>query len=667
MWRAWDPAGTPSERLARAEGVAAELAAFQAGLGDAERHTVRTMVAPLHMLIDRLRLGAPSPAAPLPILRDQMLDVAEVEATDSLYVLRHSCAHVLAAAVTQLWPETKYAIGPPVENGFYYDFEFPEPISESDLRRIEKKMAEIIRAKVPFEQVRLPREEVIARFRELGQDYKLEILEHEAKDDEIVSCYKTGDFFDLCRGPHVATAGDIKAFKLLRLAGAYWRGDEHNQQLTRIYGTAWPTKAELDDYLKALAEAEKRDHKKLGRELKIFALDERTGPGLVLWLPNGATIRRELERWIIDEELARGYEHVVTPVLAKLDLYKQSGHWQKYHDTMFPPMRTEDGDEFELRPMNCPHHILVYQQDLHSYRQLPLRIAEIGNMYRYEKSGELMGMIRVRSIALNDAHIFCTPQQLHDEILGVMDLANYFMKTLGVDDFTYRLSVRDKDSSKYVGSDEQWANAERALADALDSAGVPYVVGRGEAAFYGPKIDFQVRDAQRREFTNNTIQVDFQLPERFDLEYVDADGTRKRPVMVHRGAFGAMERMIAYLIEQYAGAFPTWLAPLQVAVLPITDAQLPYAHEVAKRLRAARVRVEVDDSPERVGKKIRQAQAMKVPYMAVVGAKEVESGQVAVRGRHGEQTTESVEEFVAALVQEIAERRLPDTSGGREA
>jgi threonyl-tRNA synthetase len=329
---------------------------------------------------------------------------------------------------------------------------------------------------------------------------------------------------------------------------------------------------------------------------------------------------------------------------------------------MFPPMRTEEGEEYELRPMNCPHHILVYQQDLHSYRDLPLRIAEIGNMYRYEKSGELMGMIRVRSIALNDAHIFCTPEQLHDEILGVMDLANYFMKTLGVDDFTYRLSVRDKDSSKYVGSDEQWANAERALADALDSAGARYVVGKGEAAFYGPKIDFQVRDAQRREFTNNTIQVDFQLPERFGLEYVDADGTRKRPVMVHRGAFGAMERMIAYLIEHYAGAFPTWLAPLQ-----ITDAQLPYAHEVAKRLRAARVRVEVDDSPERVGKKIRQAQSMKVPYMAVVGAKEVESGLLSVRGRHGEQTTQSVDEFAEALVQEIVERRLPETSEGREA
>ena len=659
MWRAWDPAGTRDERLARAERVAAEVLAVAAGVADpVRRHAVGVMAAPLHVLVERLRDGARSGGTALPILRDQMLDVAEVEAADSLYVLRHSCAHVLAAAVTQLWPGTKYAIGPPVENGFYYDFEFPEPISEHDLPRIEKKMAEIVRADTPFVQVRLPRAEVIARFRELGQDYKLEILEHEAKDDEIVSCFTTGDFFDLCRGPHVASAGEITAFKLLRLAGAYWRADEHNKQLTRIYGTAWPTKAELDDYLQALADAEKRDHKRLGRELKIFALDEKTGSGNVLWLPNGATIRRELERWIVDEQLARGYEHVVTPVVAKLDLYRQSGHWERYHDTMYPPMQTEDGVELELRPMNCPHHILIYQTDVRSYRGLPVRLGEVGNNYRWEKSGELMGMIRVRSFALSDAHIFCTPEQLHDEIVGVLDLNRYLMRTLGVSDYRFRLSVRDKDKAKYVGGDDAWANAEKALTDALDSIGEQYTVGKGDAAFYGPKIDFQVRDAQRREFTNNTIQVDFQLPERFDLEYVAPDGGRRRPVMVHCGQ-GAMERLIAFLIEHYAGAFPTWLAPVQVAVLPITDTQLPYAHEVAKRLRAARVRVHVDDSPERVGKKIRAAQATRVPYMAVVGAKEVESGAIAVRTRTGEQTTRPVDEFVGALAHEIAERRLP--------
>jgi threonyl-tRNA synthetase len=348
---------------------------------------------------------------------------------------------------------------------------------------------------------------------------------------------------------------------------------------------------------------------------------------------------------------------VVTPVLARLDLYEQSGHWQKYHETMFPPMRTEDGDAYELRPMNCPHHILVYQQDLHSYRDLPLRIAEIGNMYRYEKSGELMGMIRVRSIALNDAHIFCTPEQIHGEILGVMDLARYFMETLGVSDFYYRLSVRDRDSSKWVGTDEQWSAAEGALAGALESIGARYVLGKGEAAFYGPKIDFQVRDAQRREFTNNTIQVDFQLPDRFDLEYVAADGSRRRPVMIHRGAFGAMERMIAFLIEQYGGAFPTWLAPEQVAVLPITDAQAEYARCVSERLRASRIRVELDSRAERVGKKIAEARSRRVPYMAVVGGREEEAGTVQVRNRAGEQSSEPLEEFAQRVVAEIAERR----------
>jgi threonyl-tRNA synthetase len=586
-----------------------------------------------------------------------MLDVEAEEAPDPLYVLRHSTAHVLAAAVTQLWPGAKYAIGPPVDNGFYYDFEFPEAISEHDLPRIEQAMGEIIREDPPFEQVHLPRDEAIARFRELGQDYKLEILEGEARDEDVVSCYRTGAFFDLCRGPHVRSAGEIHAVKLLRLAGAYWRGDEHNQQLTRIYGTAWPTQAALQDYLDALAEAEQRDHKRLGRELKIFALDDRTGIGNVLWLPNGATIRRELERWIVDEQLARGYEHVITPVMAKLDLYRQSGHWERYHDTMYPPMETGEGSELELRPMNCPHHILVYESDLRSYRDLPVRIGEVGNNYRWEKSGELMGMIRVRSFALSDAHIFCAPEQLHGEILGVLDLNRYLMRTLGVTDYEFRLSVRDKAREKYVGSDEDWAHAESALVGALEAVGEEYTVGRGEAAFYGPKIDFQVRDAQRREFTNNTIQVDFQMPERFGLEFVAADGARHRPIMVHCGQ-GAMERLIAFLIEHYAGAFPTWLAPVQVAVLPITDAQLPYAREVADRLRRARVRVQVDESPERVGKKIRTAQGQRVPYMLVVGAREAESGEVAVRRRGGEQESQSLDAFAGEVTQEIAERRL---------
>ncbi len=576
---------------------------------------------------------------------------------DPLYVLRHSTAHVLAAAVTELFPGAKYAGGPPVENGFYYDFDLPRPLSEDDLEPIEKKMRQIIARADRFQHELVQPAEAIRRFSELDQPYKLYWINQKTTADEMVSTYRTGDFLDLCRGPHVRTSAEIQAFKLMRVAGAYWLGDERNPQLSRVYGTAWFSKEELDRYLEALAEAERRDHKRLGRELKIFALDERAGVGQVLWLPNGATIRRELERWIVDEELARGYQHVVTPVVAKLDLYKQSGHWERYHDSMYPVMEASSGEQLELRPMNCPHHILVYDSELRSYRDLPLRIAEIGNNYRWEKSGELMGMIRVRSFALNDAHIFCTPDQLHSEIVSVIELARYFMETLGVTDYRYRLSVRDPDKVKYTGTDEQWANAEAALIGAMEAIGEEFDLGIGEAAFYGPKIDFQVRDAHLREFTNNTVQVDFQMPERFDLEYIAADGSRQRPVMIHRGAFGAMERMVAYLIEHYAGAFPTWLSPVQVAVLPITDAHLEYANQVAGHLRGMRVRVTVDDRSERVGKKIAEARAGRVPYMAVVGDREAEARTVQVRNRAGEQSSEALEAFALRVVEEIAERR----------
>jgi len=557
----------------------------------------------------------------------------------------------------QLFPGTKYAGGPPVENGFYYDFDLPQPLGEHDLGKIEQKMREIVNRKVPFEHVVVPHEEAVRIFTELDQPYKLHWVGSKAAPDEEVSLYRTGEFVDLCRGPHVPDAGAVRAFKLMRVAGAYWLGDEKNRQLTRVYGTAWPTKEELQAYLDLLAEAEKRDHKKLGRELELFAIDPRVGTGLPLWLPNGATIRRELERWIVDEEVDRGYLHVVTPEVAKLDLYRQSGHWERYHESMYPPMRFEDGEELELRPMNCPHHIVVFQQDLHSYRELPIRIAELGQNWRYEKSGELAGMVRVRSFTLNDAHIFCTPDQLHSEILRVMELADYFMQTLGVTEIKHRLSTWDGDRDHWLGSDAQWHNAIAALEGALEERGMEYFIGEGEAAFYGPKIDYQVRDAMGREFTNNTIQVDFQLPDQFDLEYVAEDGSRRRPVMVHRGAFGSMERMFAYLIEKYAGAFPAWLHPTQVVVIPITDAQLPFAEDVAARLRRSKLRVRVDARGERMGKKIRDAQAQKVPYMAVIGGREAESGEVNVRDRAGEQTTEPLEEFAARVEAEVRERR----------
>jgi threonyl-tRNA synthetase len=579
-------------------------------------------------------------------------------ADDPLQTLRHSTAHLLAAAVTELYPDAKYAIGPPIENppGFYYDFDFGKPISEAELPAIESRMRRLAQADIPFVHETLPREQAIDEFRKRGQDYKLELIADKVEGDEV-SVYRTGEFLDLCRGPHVRSTKDLKAFKLLRVAGAYWRGDEKKPQLTRIYGTAWQTPKELEDYLKSVAEAEKRDHKKLGKELKLFAVDDRVGPGLPLWLPDGATIRRELERFIVDEELMRGYQHVRTPDVARLDLYRQSGHAQLYKEFMYPPMEFEDGEELELRPVNCPHHIVVYQTELRSYRDLPLRIAEIGNNWRYERSGTLAGLNRVRAFALNDAHIFCTPEQLMDEVKGAIEIALYFSRVLGIDEFYYRLSTRDEVKDKWLGDEAQWKEAQDDLAEALESMGQKYQVGVGEAAFYGPKIDFQVYDAHRREFTNSTVQIDFQLPQRFDLEYVAEDGSRKRPVMVHRGAAGSMERLFSYLIERYAGAFPTWLHPTQVVVAPIADAHAEYAGQVAARLRTARVRVHVDGRSERLDRKIRDAKLKKVPYVAVVGGKEVESGHVNVQNRVGEKVDMPLETFVDMISAEIAERR----------
>jgi threonyl-tRNA synthetase len=576
--------------------------------------------------------------------------------SDPLHVLRHSTAHLLAAAVMELYPDAKYGIGPPVQDGFYYDFAFSQPLSESDLPAIESRMRRIAQEDRPFVHEVLTREKAIEEFRKRNQDFKLELIADKVEGD-AVSVYRTGDFVDLCRGPHVRSTKDLKAFKLLRVAGAYWRGDEKKPQLTRIYGTSWQTPRELEDYLKFLEEAEKRDHKKLGKDLKLFMVDDRVGPGLPLWLPDGATIRRELERFIVDEELARGYLHVRTPDVARLELFRESGHAQLYKEYMYPPMKFEDGEELELRPVNCPHHIVIYQSELRSYRDLPMRIAEIGNNWRYERSGTLQGMNRVRSFALNDAHIFCTPDQLMGEVKGAIELALYFSKVLGIDEFRYQVSTRDDVKDKWLGDEDQWQLAQAALQEALESMGQTYQIGVGDAAFYGPKIDFQVRDAHRREFTNSTVQVDFQLPQRFGLEYVAEDGSRQRPIMVHRGAAGAMERLFSYLIERYAGAFPTWIHPTQVVVIPITDAQLEYAEKLAGRLRSLRLRVEVDRRGERMQRKIRDAQARKVPYMAIVGAREAETDHVNVRDRSGNQVDSALEAFASMVATEVAERR----------
>jgi threonyl-tRNA synthetase len=575
---------------------------------------------------------------------------------DPLHVLRHSTAHLLAAAVMELYPDAKYGIGPPVQDGFYYDFAFSQPLSESDLPSLESRMRRIAQEDRPFVHEVLSREKAIEEFRKRNQDFKLELIADKVEGDEV-SVYWTGDFVDLCRGPHVRSTKDLKAFKLLRVAGAYWRGDEKKPQLTRIYGTSWQTPRELEDYLKFLEEAEKRDHKKLGKDLKLFMVDDRVGPGLPLWLPDGATIRRELERFIVDEELARGYLHVRTPDVARLELFRESGHAQLYKEYMYPPMKFEDGEELELRPVNCPHHIVIYQSELRSYRDLPMRIAEIGNNWRYERSGTLQGMNRVRAFALNDAHIFCTPEQLMGEVKGAIELALYFSKVLGIDEFWYQVSTRDDVKEKWLGDVDQWRLAQAALQEALESMGQSYKIGVGDAAFYGPKIDFQVRDAHRREFTNSTVQVDFQLPQRFGLEYVAEDGSRQRPIMVHRGAAGAMERLFSYLIERYAGAFPTWLHPTQVVVIPITDAQLEYAEKVAGRLRSLRLRVEIDRRGERMQRKIRDAQARKVPYMAIVGGREAETDHINVRDRSGNQVDSALEAFASMVAAEVVERR----------
>ncbi|HZQ49488.1 MAG TPA: threonine--tRNA ligase [Candidatus Dormibacteraeota bacterium] len=586
-----------------------------------------------------------------------MAEYADHESSENpLHILRHSSAHLLAAAVTELYPEAKYGIGPPVEDGFYYDFAFPKAISETDLPAIESRMRRIAQEARPFVQETLTRQQAVDEFTRRHQDYKLELIADKVEGDEV-SVYHTGDFLDLCRGPHVATTRDLKAFKLLRVAGAYWRGDEKKPQLTRIYGTSWASQKELDEYLKFLEEAEKRDHKRIGKDLKLFTVDDRVGPGLPLWLPAGATVRRELERFIVDEELARGYQHVRTPDVARLELYEQSGHATLYRENMYPPMKFDDGEQLELRPVNCPHHIVIYQSELRSYRELPLRIAEIGNNWRYERSGTLIGMNRVRSFALNDAHIFCTPDQIMDEVKGAIELALYFSDVLGIDEFSYRLSTRDNVKDKWLGTEEQWQHAQAALTEALESMGQTFKVGVGEAAFYGPKIDFQVRDAHRREFTNSTVQVDFQLPERFQLEYVAEDGSRQRPVMVHRGAAGAMERLFSYLIERYVGAFPTWLHPTQVVVAPLTDGQLDAARAVVAKMRAKRIRADLDGRNQKVDRKVRDAKLQKVPYIVVMGPRDVENGVISVRNRADERTEEAADAFIERVVEEIAERR----------
>lgn len=612
-----------------------------------------------------------------PIETDASLQILTTKDPAALEVYRHSTAHLCAAAVLELFPETKLGIGPPIENGFYYDFDRPEPFTPEDLEKIEKKMWELQAKGLTFERRLIAKPEGLEKYRAMNEPMKVELIEERA--DDIFSEYTLGPhFIDFCRGPHVPDTSKLKAFKLLSIAGAYWKGDANNKQLQRIYGTAWFTKKELDEYLNKLEEAKKRDHRMLGRHLGLFHIDEEVGAGLVLWKPKGAVIRQELQNFIGEHLRRQGYHQVFTPHIGKLGLYKTSGHFPYYADSQFPPLvdreeiaklagegktcaelanliETGDIEGFLLKPMNCPHHIRIYASEQHSYRDLPIRLSEFGTVYRFEQSGELGGMTRVRGFTQDDAHLFCTEEQVPQEVAGCLELVKIIFGVLGMNDYRVRVGLRDPNSEKYVGETEHWDLAEKACKDAAASLGVPFTAEPGEAAFYGPKIDFVVKDVIGREWQLGTVQVDYQLPRRFDLSYIGPDNKPHRPVMIHRAPFGSMERFVGVLIEHFAGAFPVWLAPVQAAVLPITDKQGGYAEHVAAQLKAAGVRVHLDDRNEKVNLKIRDAQMQKVPYMLVVGAREAEAGQVAVRHRkRGDLGPIPLDEFLKTVTAEIA-------------
>jgi threonyl-tRNA synthetase len=591
-----------------------------------------------------------------PLDDDAKLAILTDRDAEALDVLRHSTAHVLATAVRQLFPEANIGFGPPIENGFYYDFEVPRPFTPDDLAAIEEKMREVLAADYPFEREEVSQAEGRARFKD--DPLKLERLE-EFTGDEVISVYTDGPFVDLCRGPHVRTTGRIKHFKLLHAAGAYWRGDSRRQMLQRIYGTAWFSKQDLEDYLHRLEEAERRDHRILGKQLDLFSVQEDVGPGMILWHPRGARIQLELRRFIEDELLQRGYEFVFTPHITREDLFLRSGHLPLYGDQQFPPMASATGDaedvKYRVKPMNCPMHTLIYAARQRSYRDLPVRMAEIASVYRNELSGTLHGLLRVRGLTMDDAHVFCREDQIEDEIYQMLDLTDLVLsQTFG---FEYRIDLATRPDKK-IGEDAQWEHAEQALWRALERRGLTFGVDEGGGAFYGPKIDIKLKDAIGREWQGTTIQLDYQLPERFALEYTGADNRAHQPVMIHRAILGTLERFVGCLIEHFAGAFPVWLAPEQVRVISITDDQIGAANDVADRLRAAGIRVSVDERSETLNYRIRDAEMMKIPFMAVVGKREAEAGTVAVRQRGAGKKQEVLEVAAfAARVQELIRTR----------
>lgn len=591
-----------------------------------------------------------------PINEGGAIEIVDPKHEDALGILRHSTAHLMAQAMKRLYPGIKFGVGPAIETGFYYDTDQDKQIAEEDLPAIEAEMAKIVKENYPIERREVTRAEANEIFAD--DEYKLEIIA-DLPEDETLTVYSQGEFTDLCRGIHVPSTGYIKEFKLLSVAGAYWRGNSDNKMMQRVYGTAFFEKRDLKEFIKQREEAKERDHRKLGKELDIFMVNPEVGSGLPFWLPKGATVRRIIERYIVDKEESLGYEHVYTPIMADVEFYKTSGHWDHYHEDMYPPMDMGDGEQLVLRPMNCPHHMMVYKNDIHSYREFPIRIAELGMMHRYEKSGALSGLQRVREMTLNDAHIFVRPDQIKEEFTRVLQLIKQVYDDFNITDYRFRLSYRDPDNTdKYFDDDEMWEKAQAMLKETMDDLGLEYFEAIGEAAFYGPKLDVQMKTALGNEETMSTVQLDFLLPERFDLTYVGQDGQdTHRPVVIHRGVVSTMERFVAYLIEEYKGAFPTWLAPVQAKLIPVNDdAHGDYVEEIRRRMKAAGMRVEVDNRNEKMGYKIREAQTLKIPYQLVFGDNEIAENTVTVR-RYGSKETSSMpfDEFLAQLEQDIKE------------
>lgn len=582
---------------------------------------------------------------------DADADLAPIGAgtEEGLFFIRHTAAHIMAEAVQSLFPDAKVTIGPVIENGFYYDFEYSRGFTPEDLEKIEAKMKEIIDQKKPLTRREVTRESAISLFDEEGENYKVEIV-NDLPEGEKITIYDQGEWHDLCRGPHAPSTGYVKAFKLLSTAGAYWRGDERNPMLQRIYGTAFWNNKDLKNYLNKLEEAKKRDHRKLGKELDLFSIQDETGAGLVLWHPKGSRVRRVIEDFWRDQHERYGYELLYTPHIAKIDLWKTSGHLEFYNENMYPRMEVEN-TEYQIKPMNCPFHIMIYKTAIRSYRDLPLRWAEIGTVYRYERSGVLHGLLRVRGFSQDDAHIFCRPDQIEDEVIGVLDLTLMFLKTFGFDDYEIYLSTRPE---KYVGTEDGWDKATEALRRALESKGIEYEVDEGGGAFYGPKIDLKIKDVLGRAWQCSTVQVDFNLPERFDMSFIGEDNNRHRTIMIHRAIFGSMERFFGVLIEHYGGAFPTWLSPVQVRIATIGDEQNQYAEELYQKLKSENIRVEKDVRNEKLGLKVREAQLEKIPYLLVIGKKEMDNGTVAPRKLGGENMSlMTIDEFVNHIAIEL--------------